>query len=640
MLKKQFAELEEKLNTLDEGVSRQLTEAADALRLIGEELRETRQENQQIKEQLTDLEKLVTKRMNRVDKNAKALTAGVEEAEKTAKDAGRLSKRILSEMARHAILSRRGPRRPIRGSVALAQLIDNYTFQTVLDVGCGEGLHAEAFLKAGKTVTAIDYGKSEYFSKRHASLQAIVADFNTYAFEEPFDCVWCSHVLEHQLNVNVFLKKCFSILKDGGVLSISVPPAKAAVVSGHVTLWNPGLLCYNLILAGFDCSEAVVEIYDYDISVTVRKKHVPKEVLRGITFDVGDLGNLRDYFPADIQWNREKNDISFDGELFGLWEEPSVKAPAETKPAPLHRWIEVTTKVGCSVRCAYCPQDAFINAYTQGNQAPELMLSLENFKKALAHIPLWLDVCFCGFAEPFENPHAFQMLEYAVKKGYQTHVYSTLKALSLVEIDRLRDLNVKSYVIHIPDEDGMMHLKIDDEYLQKLELFVTLALPNVKYVCIGKPSGLIPGEIAERIKKEKIVTFRAGNLKENEQMSPILGYHPNCGRIIASNQRVVCNHRLHYKGADRRATHPEAVVMLPDGRVTLCCMDFGMRHVLGNLLEEDYESMMYGGVMKSVEDAMMCKNREEILCRSCELALEYDEEKWAGFLMTGKYDKS
>lgn len=45
MLKKQFAELEEKLNTLDEGVSRQLTEAADALRLIGEELRETRQEN-------------------------------------------------------------------------------------------------------------------------------------------------------------------------------------------------------------------------------------------------------------------------------------------------------------------------------------------------------------------------------------------------------------------------------------------------------------------------------------------------------------------------------------------------------------------------------------------------------------------
>lgn len=638
MLKKQFTELEERLNTLDKGISMQLAEAADTLRSIGEELRETRQENQQIKEQLADLEKLVTKRMTRVDKNAKILIAGVEETEKTAKNAGRLSERLLAEMTRYAFLSRRGPRRPVRGSVALAHLIENYTFQTVLDAGCGEGLHAEVFLKAGKTVTAIDYGKSEYFSKRSSDLQAIIADFNTYDFDEAFDCVWCSHVLEHQLNVNVFLKKCFSTLKDGGVLSITVPPAKATVVSGHVTLWNPGLLCYNLILAGFDCSEAVVETYDYDISVTVRKKCVPEEVLRRITFDVGDLGILRDYFPADIQWNRERKDISFDGELFGLWEEPGVKAPAETKPAPLRRWIEVTTKVGCSVRCAYCPQDAFIRAYTQGNQAPELLLSLENFKKALAHIPLWLDVCFTGFAEPFENPYAFQMVEYAVKKGYQTHVYSTLKALSFVEIDRLRDLNVKSYVIHIPDEGGMMHLKIDEEYLRKLELFSKLALSNVKYVCIGRPADRIPDEIKRQIRPEKLVILRAGNLEKNEQMAAGLSYHPNCGRLLNADQRVICNHRLQYKGADRRATHAEAVILLPDGRVTLCCQDFSLRHVLGNLLEEDYETIMYGEAMRSIEEAMMCENSQEILCRSCELAREYDEEQWTDFLKTGKYE--
>lgn len=325
MLKKQFTELGERMDALDSRISGQLAETADALRLMGEALRETLQENQQIKEQLAELEQLVTKRMNRADKNAKALAAGVQDAEKTAKAAGKLSERLLAEMARHTILSRRGPKHPIRGSIALDHLMEKYAFQTVLDVGCGEGLHAEAFLKAGKTVTAIDYGKSEYFSRRAAGLQAIVADFNTYAFEEPFDCVWCSHVLEHQLNVNVFLKKCFSVLKDGGVLSITVPPAKATVVSGHVTLWNPGLLCYNLILAGFDCSEAVVEAYDYDISVTVRKKGIPGEVLGSITFDVGDLGILRDYFPADIPWNQEKNDISFDGELLGLWEESGMK---------------------------------------------------------------------------------------------------------------------------------------------------------------------------------------------------------------------------------------------------------------------------------------------------------------------------
>ncbi len=78
--------------------------------------------------------------------------------------------------------------------------------------------------------------------------------------------------------------------------------------------------------------------------------------------------------------------------------------------------------------------------------------------------------------------------------------------------------------------------------------------------------------------------------------------------------------------------------MLPDGRVILCCQDFGMRHVLGSLLEDDYESIMYGDVMKSIEDSMMCENNEEILCRSCELAREYNQKKWIRFLETGKYE--
>ena len=63
-----------------------------------------------------------------------------------------------------------------------------------------------------------------------------------------------------------------------------------------------------------------------------------------------------------------------------------------------------------------------------------------------------------------------------------------------------------------------------------------------------------------------------------------------------------------------------------------------IRQGMKQLLEEDYESILYGGVMKSIEDAMS-KNGEEIRCRSCELAREYDEEKW-GVLKPGKYDKS
>jgi len=666
MFTKRLLAIESKLQDLEKNFSECLSEFFQTLHTMENELLSIRKENQEIKTlladldasaaerqkqiildegkqlqaSLTDFQKVAFKRLDVLKKSGRTISNSVENLEKNMGKNLKLSERLLDEMSRYTILSRRSPKRLIRGSVALKQLLENYEFQTVLDIGCGEGLHSEAFLQAGKTVTAIDYGKSAYFSKKNAVLKAIVADFNTYEFGEQFDCVWCSHVLEYQLNVNQFLKKCFSILKDGGVLSISVPPAKAEIVSGHVSLWNPGLLLYNLILAGFDCSEAVVEVYDYDISVIVRKKSVPTAIWSQITFDVGDLKMMRDYFPAEIKWDEGQKDVTFDGELIGLLPRQCLETETTAKPVPLRRWIEITTKIGCSNQCAYCPQEVFVKAYTKGNLAPVWQLSLENFKKALAHIPVWLDICFTGLSEPFENPKAFQMLEYAVKKGYKVHVYSTLKALSIVEIDRFRDLNIQSYVIHLPDEEGMMSLRVDDEYLEKLNFFNSLELPNVSYVCIGEPHHLIPEKIEKCIKKEKLVLLRAGNL-DKEKISKyrsIINYHPSCGRVLDEGQRLICNHRIRYKGSDRRATHAEATIMLPDGRMILCCQDFGMQHVLGNLFEEDYESIMYGDIMKSIEDSMMCKNRVEILCRSCELAKEYDESKWSHFLETGKYE--
>lgn len=51
----------------------------------------------------------------------------------------------------------------------------------------------------------------------------IIDDFNTYNFDEKFDCVWSCHVLEHQLNVQSFLERVISCTKDGGVIAITVP---------------------------------------------------------------------------------------------------------------------------------------------------------------------------------------------------------------------------------------------------------------------------------------------------------------------------------------------------------------------------------------------------------------------------------
>lgn len=184
------------------------------------------------------------------------------------------------------------PDKPLMAAEALEKLLAEYDFATVLDVGCGRGRHLAKFRETGKDATGIDIvGLTE---------GVVVADYLRHEFARPFDCVWVSHVLEHQLNVNFFLRKVFADLREGGILAVSVPPLKHAIVGGHVTLWNAGLVLYNLILAGFDCRQARLKQYGYNISVLTPKiaANLP---LAELHYDEGDIDLLAEFFPQHPQ---------------------------------------------------------------------------------------------------------------------------------------------------------------------------------------------------------------------------------------------------------------------------------------------------------------------------------------------------
>lgn len=165
---------------------------------------------------------------------------------------------------------------------------------TLLDIGSGDGEHARGFEAAGCQVTTISLRKPA----------SIIGDYCAHEFAEPFDCIWASHVLEHQPNVGVFLRKCFRDLKDGGIFAVTVPPRKDAIVGGHVSLWNAGLVLYRLILAGFDCTDASVLTYGYNISVIVRKRAA---VLPALAMDEGDIERLAQFFPLPVRQGFDGN---------------------------------------------------------------------------------------------------------------------------------------------------------------------------------------------------------------------------------------------------------------------------------------------------------------------------------------------
>ena len=198
-------------------------------------------------------------------------------------------------------------------SHAMQKLIDSYNFSSILDIGCGEGQHTDIFIKNGKSVTGIDYGNSPYFKNNKSQLDVIVADFNEYKFDKEFDAIWCSHILEHQLNPNFFLSKVFDLLSDNGVLAITVPPSRSTIVGGHVTNWNAGLLLYNLVLAGFNCTNASVLKYDYKISVIVRKGGGSVDLKR-LGFDAGDIRIIKPFLP-NLKYYTTEFDDPFNGDL-------------------------------------------------------------------------------------------------------------------------------------------------------------------------------------------------------------------------------------------------------------------------------------------------------------------------------------
>ncbi len=136
----------------------------------------------------------------------------------------------------------------------------------MLDIGGAYGIHAG------------------YFSERHPDLQIDLLDtkpgpvplihtgpYDTFKPKKPYDVIWASHVVEHLRNPGLFFDQAYRQLAKDGWLCVTVPPLKPQMTLGHLTLWNAGLLLLHLVHAGFDCRQARVATYGYNVSVLVQK---------------------------------------------------------------------------------------------------------------------------------------------------------------------------------------------------------------------------------------------------------------------------------------------------------------------------------------------------------------------------------
>lgn len=163
--------------------------------------------------------------------------------------------------------------------------------KTLLDVGCGDQLHAKLFRQHAIKVTTLDL--------THDADHKI----NFLEFDGGlFDIIWLSHVLEHVRNPGQFIDKAINHLAPGGFVAVTVPPLKTQLVGGHINLFTMGTLCYQLILSGLACDWG--QSYGYNLSViaSIAERALPKLVC-----DCGDIETLTYHFPYRVKQNANGN---------------------------------------------------------------------------------------------------------------------------------------------------------------------------------------------------------------------------------------------------------------------------------------------------------------------------------------------
>lgn len=273
--------------------------------------------------------------------------------------------------------------------------------------------------------------------------------------------------------------------------------------------------------------------------------------------------------------------------------------------------LEITAKIGCSIQCRFCPQKELLCSYFKEDKERAVYLSLENFKTAVDHMPENTVITFSGFCEPFLNPKAVEMIKYANQKGHRIELYTTFSKLTLGEFEQIKDIPFEEVVLHTPDKMNYADIPVTDEYKQILNMALEHRKVNGEPFidsanCQSEPSDEFLELAKGRILVKSTLIDRAG-LLEGEELK----------KSGKKTGKLIC----------QRSCLQNHWVLLPDGTVTLCCMDFGMKHILGNLLYEDYQTICDNQAYKEIRKQMVQKGGErDLLCCDCTASIEISEK--------------
>jgi hypothetical protein len=272
--------------------------------------------------------------------------------------------------------------------------------------------------------------------------------------------------------------------------------------------------------------------------------------------------------------------------------------------------IEIATNIGCKVQCKFCPQDISMLNYATKNKLEQIkfgnpvIMSYSTFVKIIETVPKNVLIRFSGFSEPFLNPECAKMMKYASDNGYEIQLFSTLVGMNSNDVEILEKINLQKFVIHLADNEK--YAKISQTQHNKiLKQIISSSIDNVFFMSMGTISDETKNIIGMDVKPSVMVDW-AGHIEFGEKTERISG-------------PIVCSM------STSRKNEGIPPIILPNGNALLCCKDWSMEYVLGNLINCKYDDLFDSKVYKEIVKKMSSEN-DDILCRNCEYAVSVNKQ--------------
>jgi radical SAM protein with 4Fe4S-binding SPASM domain len=269
--------------------------------------------------------------------------------------------------------------------------------------------------------------------------------------------------------------------------------------------------------------------------------------------------------------------------------------------------MEISTNIACRVQCDFCPQELLIEEYSARNNLKNIsygqpiQMSFDTFKKCLSTIPKSILIGFTGYTEPFLNPECSKMVLHAYENGYPIEVFSTLVGMKLEDVELIKRVRFKTFHIHLPDEKNVAKIAVNNDYINILKKVLN-DITNVTAMSMANLHPKIKNFLDKDLTPDEMMN-RAGNVKSLKPTPKKLGPLV-CGRHSKQDLLDIVDEN----------------VLLPNGDVALCGMDYGLQHIIGNLLEQNYDSIFK--TEKYMEFRKKQKSHDgNVLCRFCPEAI-------------------